>query len=125
MCQVCRQRNWSLTPSLPSFPAPTFSLQTSTSLQHVPYDLAAEPSLPASPPRPLAFAVQKLRELSSAAAALHRSVGRQYFDSISWSLPGIWLCMTVCAAAAARLAASALRREMEHSLHAQGCAPAV
>jgi 5-methyltetrahydropteroyltriglutamate--homocysteine methyltransferase len=36
----------------------------------VPYDLAAETSLPASPPRPLAFAVQKLRELSAAAAAL-------------------------------------------------------
>ena len=92
VCQVCRQRNWSLTPSLPSFPAPTFSLQTSTSLQHVPYDLAAEPSLPASPPRPLAFAVQKLRELSAAAAALRRSVGpgaavcRQSVLEFTWAL---------------------------------------
>lgn len=38
----------------------------------MPYDLAAEPSLPASPPRPLAFAVQKLAELAAAAAALRR-----------------------------------------------------
>ena len=53
-------------------PPSPFLSQTSTSLQHVPYDLAAEPSLPASPPRPLAFAVQKLRELSAAAAALRR-----------------------------------------------------
>lgn len=56
----------------PPPPCAPRSLQTSTSLQHVPYDLATEPSLPASPPRPLAFAVQKLHELSAAAAALNR-----------------------------------------------------
>ena len=44
--------------------------QTSTSLQHLPYDLAAEPVLPAAPPRPLAFAVQKLHEVAAAAEAL-------------------------------------------------------
>lgn len=42
-------------------------LQTSTSLQHVPYDLSAEPagSLPQAPPRPLAFALQKLGEVGA------------------------------------------------------------
>ncbi|KAL4447714.1 hypothetical protein ABPG75_004933 [Micractinium tetrahymenae] len=51
------------------------SVQTSTSLQHVPYDLTAEPagSLPQAPPRPLAFAVQKLAEVVSAAQALAAS----------------------------------------------------
>lgn len=45
------------------------AIQSSTSLQHVPYDLDLEPSLsPALRPR-LAFALQKLRELVSVASA--------------------------------------------------------
>ena len=49
---------------LPSLP------QTSTSLQHVPYDLAAEEVPPAGLARPLAFAVQKLGEVVGTAAAV-------------------------------------------------------
>ncbi|EFN57923.1 hypothetical protein CHLNCDRAFT_141995 [Chlorella variabilis] len=45
-------------------------IATSTSLQHVPYDLAAEEVPPAGLARPLAFAVQKLGEVVGTAAAV-------------------------------------------------------
>jgi hypothetical protein len=49
--------------------------QTSTSLQHVPYDLALEPAPPAGLARPLAFALQKLGEVVAAAAAAAAAQG--------------------------------------------------
>ncbi|PSC76117.1 5-methyltetrahydropteroyltriglutamate-homoc ysteine s-methyltransferase isoform A [Micractinium conductrix] len=44
-------------------------VQTSTSLQHLPYDLASEPELPSGLPAPLAFAVQKVEEVVTVARA--------------------------------------------------------
>lgn len=59
--------------------APAVSVGTSTSLFHVPHDIADEPDLPAGLPEQLAFADQKVREVEVLARGLR--LGRESIEA--------------------------------------------